>query len=246
MPGGLNMKIRIARLLAICLALTACASGGFNSIEKTAQLHPGMSFEEVTSLLGPPKETVMDNGRRVATFWLHQEWRGNVPLDLVFTGRPERLESWSENKAKFEASQDRLAEITKVVEQSGMAGNTAAPAGPNDPDLQRRMAGQWWGYSGSTERTIGLCANGDYFDSQESSYSGQSTDQYGDQTMAWGQAGQGGGQGRWTISGDPRSGTIHVAYGDGSSRNIGYRQIDDPGCRSFDGNTLCRKSAACR
>jgi len=135
--------------------------------------------------------------------------------------------------------------ITKVVEESGAAGG-GAPAGPNDPNLQRQMAGLWWGYAGSTERSIGLCADGSYFDSQESSYSGSSSNQYGDQTMAWGSASQGGGQGRWSVSGSPQSGTISIRYGNGKSSAIQYRGMNDPGCLSFDGNTLCRKSARCR
>jgi len=239
------MKIATWVVLAASLALAGCAAGGFNSITKTAQLRPGMSFDEAVALLGPPKTATMVDGKRVATFWLHQEWRGNVPMDLVFGGNPERLESWHENQDKFKASQARLAAITKVVEESGAAGG-GAPAGPNDPNLQRQMAGLWWGYAGSTERSIGLCGDGSYFDSQESSYSGSSSNQYGDQTMAWGSASQGGGQGRWSVSGSPQSGTISIRYGNGKSSTIQYRGMNDPGCLSFDGNTLCRKSARCR
>ncbi len=237
------MKITTWMVLAAAVALAGCAAGGFNSAQKTAQLRPGMTFEEAVALLGPPKTSSMVDGKRVATFWLHQEWRGNVPFDLVFAGRPEVLESWSENRKKYEASQARLGAIAKVIEESGAAGG--AP-GPNDPQLQRQMAGLWWGYSGSTERSIGLCGDGTYFDSQESSYSGTSTNQYGDQTMAWGSASQGGGQGRWSISGSPQSGTIQVRYGNGKTATIQYRSMSDPGCLSFDGNTLCRKSARCR
>ncbi len=240
------MRIVISVFLAVCLAMAGCASGGFDSVKKTSRLYPGMTYDEATALLGPAQETTMTQGRLVATFWLHQAWRGDVPFDLVFSGQPPQLQSWTENKEKFEASQGMLASINKAIEQSGMAGGNTAPAGPNDANLQRQMAGQWWGYSGSTERTIGLCADGSYFDSMEASYSGQGSDQYGNQTMAWGQASQGGDQGRWTVSGRAQSGTIHVVYGNGSSRNIDYRQINDPGCLSFDGHTLCRRSASCR
>ncbi len=238
------MKIATWLVLAAGLAVAGCAAGGFNSITKTAQLSPGMSFDEAVALLGPPKSATVVDGKRVATFWLHQEWRGNVPVDLVFAGQPEVLESWHENEEKLKASQARLAAITKVVEEAETAGG--APAGPNDPNLQRQMAGLWWGYAGSTERSIGLCGDGTYFDSQESSYSGSSSNQYGDQTMAWGNASQGGGAGRWTVSGSAQSGTIHVRYSNGKNGDIQYRGMNDPGCLSFDGNTLCRKSAACR
>lgn len=119
-------------------------------------------------------------------------------------------------------------------------------AGANNPSLQRQIAGTWWGYSGSTERSIGLCADGSYNDYSESSYSGRSADSLGNETMAWGSGSQHGGSGRWTITGDTNSGTIHVTYSNGNRTNIRYSQIGDPGCLSFDGSTLCRKSANCR
>jgi len=226
------------------LFLAGCATGGFDSIRKTAQLQAGMSYDEAVALLGPPKTTVMQGGKKVSTFWLHQAYRGNVPMDLVFDAKTNRLESWQENAEKFAASQARLAALTQALEQSGATGGKAA--GPNDPDLQRKIAGLWWGYAGSTERQIGLCADGTYQDYTESGYSGHSSNQYGDETMAWGSAGQGGGQGRWTVNGNSESGTIHVTYSNGNTTEIRYRAINDPGCLSFDGNTLCKKSAQCR
>ncbi len=123
------------------------------------------------------------------------------------------------------------------------AGGGAAPAGPNDPELARQIAGVWWGYSGSTERRIGLCPGGVFRSFTESGYSGSSSDQYGNQTMAWGSASQGGGSGSWTVTGDPSAGTIHVRTADGGSSTIRYRQVNDPGCLSFDGNMLCREGS---
>ena len=54
-------------LAAMLLALVGCAAGGFNSVQKTAQLRPGMSFDEVVALLDPPKEAAFVDGKRVAT-----------------------------------------------------------------------------------------------------------------------------------------------------------------------------------
>lgn len=236
---------RSLSLFTSIIIFTACASGGFNSVQKTNQLQPGMSYSEVVQLLGEPKTSELQDGKKVSTFWLHQEWRGNVPFDLVFSGTPAKLESWSENTEKFEANQNYLSKLAKTLE--GASGNSAAaPAGPNDANLQQQIAGKWWGYSGSTERRIGLCADGTYYDFTESGYSGQSHNQYGDQTMAWGSASQNSGQGRWIINGSTQSGTIHINYSNGESGNIQYQQINDPGCLSFDGNTLCRESASCR
>src|SRR5680860_1044624 len=87
------------------MILAGCAAGGFNSAQRTTQLGPGMSYDEVVALLGEPRESSMVNGKHIATFWLHQTWRGNVPFDLVFAGDPERLEEWGENEDAFAASQ---------------------------------------------------------------------------------------------------------------------------------------------
>jgi hypothetical protein len=132
---------------------------------------------------------------------------------------------------------------TQSTQKTGKAPRSSA--GPNNSELQSQIAGIWWGYSGSTERKIGLCPNGTYMDYSESSYSGGSYNQYGDQVGAWGAANQSSGQGNWTIQGDTHSGTIYVQYSNGQSLQMRYSQIGDPGCLSFDGNTLCRSSASC-
>jgi hypothetical protein len=125
------------------------------------------------------------------------------------------------------------------------AGAGAAPTGPHDPTLAQQIAGTWWGYSGSTERKIGLCPGGAYRQFSESGYSGRGSDSLGNPTMAWGTASQGSSTGTWTISGSTQSGTIHVSYSNGRSAALRYRQIGDPGCLDIDGNRLCRTSKAC-
>jgi len=241
------MRSFLVVLLAGSL-LSGCVSGGFDSVKKTNQLQPGMTYHEVVQLLGEPKTSEMKGDALVSTFWLHQSWKGNVPYDLVFDAKSRILRSWSENKEKFEANQKELSQIAAIL-SPGAAGDgsgAAGPAGPNDPNLQRQIAGTWWGYSGSTERRIGLCPDGSYKDYRESGYSGRSSNQYGTQTGAWGTASQSGGSGSWTISGSAESGTIHVRYANGRSAAIKYRQAKDRGCLIFDGNTLCRTSSSCQ
>jgi len=48
--------------------LTACAAGGFNSVQKTVQLRPGRTLAEAVALLDPPKgrRGAMDDLRRRA------------------------------------------------------------------------------------------------------------------------------------------------------------------------------------
>jgi hypothetical protein len=128
-----------------------------------------------------------------------------------------------------------VEELTRAV-----AGAAGAPPGPNDPELASQIAGVWWGYHGSTETKIGLCEGGRFSDYSESSYSGRGFDSGGNETMAWGSASQGGGQGSWSIQGDADSGTISVRYDNGNTRTIEYRSCGEPGCLLFDGAKLCR------
>lgn len=115
----------------------------------------------------------------------------------------------------------------------------------DDASLASQIAGTWWGYSGSTERKIGLCADGTYMDFAESSYSGRSFDSGGNETMAWGSASQAGGNGTWTIQGDTQQGNIYVTYSDGSRMTLNYQQCGELGCLLFNGNKLCRSSGSC-
>jgi hypothetical protein len=118
-------------------------------------------------------------------------------------------------------------------------------SGRNNAELARQIAGVWWGYSGSTERKIGLCPGGTYREYTESSYSGRSHDSLGNQAMAWGAASQGAKSGSWVIQGDTESGTIQVTYSGGGTAALHYRQVGEPGCLDISGSRLCRTSATC-
>ena len=131
-----------------------------------------------------------------------------------------------------------LAGCATVLLLDGPTGQ-ASPPGPNDPELAKKLAGVWWGYSGSTETKIALCENGRFEDFSESSYSGSPSDSGGNETMNWGTAGQQGGSGAWCIQGTADSGTISVRYDNGKTRTIQYRSCGDQGCRLFDGRKLC-------
>jgi len=116
-----------------------------------------------------------------------------------------------------------------------------APNGTTDnTKLASEISGIWWGYSGSTERKIGLCPNGRYQDYSESSYSGSSRDSLGNPSTNWGTASQRGGSGTWVIQGSYQEGTISVRYSNGNAATIKYRQCGEPGCLLFNGHKLCR------
>lgn len=133
---------------------------------------------------------------------------------------------------KQAANQSEPKKPQKKVSTSGV--------GVNRSELASQIAGIWWGYSGSTERKIGLCPGGAYRDYSESSYSGNSSDALGNQDMSWGAASQKGGQGTWTIQGDYQRGNIYVRYNNGSTATIHYEQCGDTGCLLFNGTKLCR------
>ena len=158
--------------------------------------------------------------------------------EVILTAENKRLDiNLSSEDGSMNYAEGATEELTKAV--VGAASGTAAPPGPNDPELAKKMAGVWWGYSGSTETRIALCEDGRFQDFSESSYSGSSYDSGGNQTMAWGSASQGGGNGSWSIQGTEDSGTISVGYDNGKTRTIQYRSCGDQGCLLFDGTKLC-------
>jgi hypothetical protein len=138
----------------------------------------------------------------------------------------------------------KAEDIQKVI-SSAAAGTTGAapPAGPNDAQLMGDFAGNYWGYSGSTEVSLALCPGGTFAEQSESSYSGNMRDGLGNQTGAWGTANQKGLRGNWSIQGNSRQGTIRLSYVGGRQQEVPYRQVDQ-GCFSFNGRTMCRKGAA--
>lgn len=150
--------------------------------------------------------------------------------------------------SKPDGAMDYAAEGREALmaQLTAAASGKAAPAGPNDAALASRMAGTWWGFSGSTKVRYGLCPGGTFSDFGESSYSGIMTDAGGSQTGAWGAASQSGGQGSWVIQGDEQSGTISVRYNDGGTRHISYQRDSGSGCYLFDGRRVCQQSSECK
>ena len=218
-------------LLAGCSAgpLTA---GGFNSVQKTSKLTPGMTRDEAVALLGEPRASQANGDKLILKFSLHEKWKGNVPYYLVFGGQSGRLETWYQDEEEYQRNQAQLQQMLKpLLESQAAGGGGAAAAGPNDPALQSWIAGRYYSFtasaisSGSSERTLTLCANGKFAFSYESGYSG--TD--------WGTATQSGNAGTWTISGDRRSGTVSLVYSSGKSTALKYQVGSEDQVIYFDG-----------
>ena len=123
--------------------------------------------------------------------------------------------------------------------KGAMRQSSAPPAGPSDPALQQAMAGEYYSYTGSTERKLMLCPGGTFFDSKESSYSGS----FGTNQGGWGAASQGGGSGSFAIQGSQQSGTITFSYKGGKRTQARYQSTGERGCYKFDGVPFCYSGA---
>lgn len=160
-----------------------------------------------------------------------QEDGGTIDYPYVFSGKTLII-------SFPEGYQLAFTKVGGIREAPKPAKTDNAP--PNNSRLASEISGIWWGYSGSTERKIGLCPGGAYQDYTESGYSGSASDALGNETLAWGTAGQSGGRGTWRIQGDFQQGTIFVRYADGRETRIRYEQCGETGCLLFNGNKLCR------
>jgi len=133
-----------------------------------------------------------------------------------------------------------MAEIKAKSKGSGPGGSP----GPTDPQMMQTIAGEYYSYAGSTEKKVMFCPEGTFFDSSESSYSGTGADSLGNQTMAWGAAGQNQGSGQWAVQGTPQSGTITLSYKSGKRVEVKYQAGPEKGCYKFDGTVFCYSGPA--
>ena len=219
--------------VVVAFALTAgCASMGMNSVQKLNQLSPGMSSEQVQEVLGQPKSSEVKGGKLILKYTLHENWKGFVPYYMVFNKDNRTLETWYEDEEEYQRNQAQMAQMLKPVLEGQAQAGAAAPAGPNDPDLQRWITGNYYSFTSSavvtagTERSFVLCEDGRF----------RITGEFGASGPGWGAASQGGGAGRWSISGNRQSGTITLSYGDGSTKSVRY-QVDSQAEQTmlFDG-----------
>jgi len=120
--------------------------------------------------------------------------------------------------AQLTKAADALAKSLRPVKRSGI---TSGPAGGSG--FESHFVGTWVTTTTNTERRVTLHSNGRFSMNYEASYSGRSNDQYGNQTMAWGQAGQQGSQGRWSVQGTRERGTLTLVFDNGETSRVPYR-----------------------
>jgi hypothetical protein len=138
-------------------------------------------------------------------------------------------------------------EAKAAAQGSTQGGPPGEPPGPSDPEMMKAIAGEYYHFSGSTEKKIMFCPDGVFSDSSESGYSGKGSDGLGNQNLAWGTASQNQGSGQWAIQGNAQSGTITLSYRSGKRVAVNYRAGREKGCYTFNGNLFCYSGAArCR
>ena len=89
--------------------------------------------------------------------------------------------------------------------------------------LLYKFAGRWDSVTSNTLHNIYLKPDGSFEDSYEAGYSGQFTDQGGLHTGNWGATGNENTNGRWTIQGTLRQGTLMLIYHNGNSTSYRYQ-----------------------
>ena len=228
--------------VVLTLILSGCSSMKtmqLDSIQLTNQLHPGMTYTEVESLMGKPKSTQIVGEQLIARWNLQEKWKGYIPYDLVFNASDKTLVSWSENQQAYAQKQEQLKYIADELEKSDLASSTSSGEGPsasfqNDADLMNYYVGSYYSFSGvaggqtgGTERKLSLCPDGKYYSSSESGYSGDTGT-----SGAWGTASQGGGGGTWKITGSKTSGTIAMTNASGKTTTYKFESCGN-GCYYF-------------
>ncbi len=216
--------------------------GGFVG-QSTSQAAPGVT---VALILAESGETV---GTDETNFFGKYSFRDVPPglyiLQVEQVRRPLEVKNKNVRLDIDLSAKGGAMDYTKTgMPALNQALGQAASPGPNDPQMMQAIAGEYYSYSGSTEKQVMFCPDGKFSDSSESSYSGVSSDSLGNQNMAWGAAGQKGGSGLWAIQGTLQSGTITLSYKGGKKVTIKYLAGPEKGCYSFDGTTFCYKGSA--
>jgi hypothetical protein len=110
--------------------LAACTSTGemlgLNTAQKTAELRPGMTFPQVTNILGKPKSSVFTEEEWQINYSLHEYWKGWVPYVLVFDKKTLRLKSWTADEEAYQRNQEKWMQIMNSLQQQPYGGGTGA------------------------------------------------------------------------------------------------------------------------
>jgi outer membrane protein assembly factor BamE (lipoprotein component of BamABCDE complex) len=118
-PGGDSMyRCKIVSIIFSMIILSGCAgmrTKELNTVQKTNQLSPGMSYEEVVQLLGQPKSSQFVDDKWVLKYTLHEPQRGWVPYYLLFDKKKKRLASWYLDEEEYQRTQQMRMQTKRAI-----------------------------------------------------------------------------------------------------------------------------------
>ena len=97
------MRTRTFIIFTLFIMLAGCAGtgGGLGSVSKTNQLVPGMTLDQVKSIMGEPSQSQFVADKWVLKYSLHQYWKGWVPYYLAFDKKTQKLDSWYADENEY-------------------------------------------------------------------------------------------------------------------------------------------------
>jgi hypothetical protein len=120
---------------------------------------------------------------------------------------------------------DRIDGLRARVDQIALSAKFVEPK----PALAA-LIGPWWRYSKSTDRTLELCADGSFHD----------TNAKEGPAASGGQFGKGDGAGRWVAQGDDVEGRLHLVFNSGTIEEHDYKFKKPGGDVTFSGKVYGR------
>ena len=88
---------------------------GFNSIKKTTDLYPGMTMQQVKSVMGDPGGTQFIEGKLVWKYYLQKPWLGYIPHYFIFEG--DELKMWVSDMNEYNQMQQQWGEAAKSMHE---------------------------------------------------------------------------------------------------------------------------------
>jgi len=173
----------------------------------------------------PANYKLVQGALRVTDDYGTQDYPYNLKNGTLTISFPEGYElqfvkSSDESTYQDEQLQDQYSDFDDSESEDNNRPNNASNAAG---DLMQHFAGTWWNASTNTETNVTLTADGRYYENYSASYSGGSSDQYGNESMNWGAAGDQQASGQWTVQGTRERGVLTITYPSGNQRAINYQ-----------------------
>lgn len=104
-------KLIMSATLVAMVATLACSGAGLNTVERTAELSPGMTYQEFHTVMGQPDSSEFVDQFWVLNYTLHENWKGWVPWYFAFDRHTRELVFWYEDEAAYHAQQAQYLQM---------------------------------------------------------------------------------------------------------------------------------------